>query len=357
MPPAGPSPQRRDADQPGALTAGAPGGWARPVRVLGGMRPRQHVQDVPTPPGAEEPRRFRPRLRYELLACATRGHELIGTDVATIVEDDALVARAEPRVRWHRCLRCDSWLPMPPPSAPQRDRIGRLDDIEVPLRGRPLRDRYVLRLIALDRGLHVVVLAAIAVVIVVYATHHNGLDAVFTRVLKDVQGGVGGPVHGGGGSLAIELRRVMAINTTNLYIAAVLVAAYAALEATEMVGLWLAKRWAEYLTFVATLVFIPYEVWELTRTVSWLKLVALVINVAIAVYLLLAKRLFGVRGGGAALERQRERDTGWAAVRRATWWLPEPGQEAPPPAWEASGPRRGRRSGAGWLAARPIWRR
>ena len=27
---------------------------------------------------------------------------------------------------------------------------------------------------------------------------------------------------------------------------------YAALEATEMVGLWFIKRWAEYLTFVAT---------------------------------------------------------------------------------------------------------
>ena len=78
--------------------------------------------------------------------------------------------------------------------------------------------------------------------------------------------------------------------------------------------------------------FIPYEVWELTRTVSWLKILTLVINVAIAVYLLLAKRLFGLRGGGRAEEAERERDTGWPALERATPWLvggPGPGPRAP----------------------------
>jgi uncharacterized membrane protein (DUF2068 family) len=270
---------------------------------------------------ATRPRRFVPRLRYELLACATRGHELVGTEVAEITQDDALVAREEPGVRWHRCLRCDSWLPLPPPTAPTRRHIGSLDDIEVPLRGRPLRDRYVLRLIALDRALHVLVLGALAAVILVYATHHHLLDAFFIRVLKDIQGGVGGPVHSTGGSISTELRQVMAINTTNLYIVGALVAAYAALEAIEMVGLWLGRRWAEYLTFLATIVFIPYELYELTRTVSWLKILTFLINVAIAVYLLLAKRLFGMRGGARAEHRQREHDTGWPAVRRATWWM------------------------------------
>ncbi|HEY6932021.1 MAG TPA: DUF2127 domain-containing protein [Marmoricola sp.] len=282
-------------------------------QVHGGQPPH-------TPPGTEAPRRLVPRLRYELLACATRGHELVGTAAAEITADDALVVREDGHVRWHRCLRCDSWLPLPPPSAPATRRIGRLEAIAVPLRGRPLRDRYVLRLIALDRALHVLALSALAAVILVYATHHHLLDAFFVRVLKDFQGGVGGPVHSGG-SVLEELRHVMAIKTTNLYIAGVLVLAYAALEATEMVGLWLARRWAEYLTFLATVVFIPYEVYELARSVSWLKVLTLLINLTIAVYLLLAKRLFGMRGGAAAERREREHDTGWPAVRRATWWI------------------------------------
>ena len=253
----------------------------------------------------------------------------MGTDVAEITPEDALVAREDSGARWHRCLRCDSWLPLPRPTAPVARRIGTLEDIEVPLRGRPLRDRYVLRAIAVDRAVHVVVLGGLAAVIFVYATHHHVLDSFFTRVLKDIQGGVGGPVRSGGGTISSELHHVMAISPTNLYIAGALVAVYAGLEATEMVGLWLGKRWAEYLTFLATIVFIPYEVYELARAVSWLKILTFLINVAIAVYLLFAKRLFGLRGGAAAEDRQREQDTGWPAVRRATWWLS--GADSPQP--------------------------
>jgi hypothetical protein len=82
--------------------------------------------------------------------------------------------------------------------------------------------------------------------------------------------------------------------------------------------LWLGRRWAEYLTFIATVVFVPYEVYELTTSISALKVLALVINVAIVIYLLMAKRLFGLRGGGRAERAEHERDTGWAPIERAT---------------------------------------
>ena len=39
---------------------------------------------------------------------------------------------------------------------------------------------------------------------------------------------------------------------------------------------------------------------------------------AVAVYLLYAKRLFGLRGGGRAEQAEREADTGWTAIERAT---------------------------------------
>lgn len=60
------------------------------------------------------------------------------------------------------------------------------------------------------------------------------------------------------------------------------------------------RLWAEYLTFIATVVFVPYESYELTRSISALKILAMVINVVIVVYLLGAKRLLGLRGGGKA---------------------------------------------------------
>ena len=91
-----------------------------------------------------------------------------------------------------------------------------------------------------------------------------------------------------------------------------------------MVGLWLAKRWAEYLTFVATTLLVPLEVYEITEGVSAFKVVTLVINVAIVMYLLLAKRLFGLRGGHRVVQERRQRLGGWEAIERATPEFPPP---------------------------------
>jgi hypothetical protein len=48
------------------------------------------------------------------------------------------------------------------------------------------------------------------------------------------------------------------------------------------------------------------------------KVIALIVNIAIVVYLLLAKRLFGLRGGAAADEELRRRDVGVEALLRTT---------------------------------------
>jgi len=61
--------------------------------------------------------------------------------------------------------------------------------------------------------------------------------------------------------------------------------AYAALFLTEGVGLAFGKRWAEYLTIVATASFIPLEVYELVRRLTIPRATALIINLAIVAYL------------------------------------------------------------------------
>jgi uncharacterized membrane protein (DUF2068 family) len=61
---------------------------------------------------------------------------------------------------------------------------------------------------------------------------------------------------------------------------------YAALFMTEGVGLWLEKRWAEYLTVVATISFIPFEVWEIVKRVTVLRVAIVIANIAIVIYLL-----------------------------------------------------------------------
>jgi len=61
--------------------------------------------------------------------------------------------------------------------------------------------------------------------------------------------------------------------------------AYAAVFIVEGVGLLRRRRWAEWLTVVVTASFIPFEIYELARRPGAGKVIALVLNVAIAAYL------------------------------------------------------------------------
>ena len=261
-----------------------------------------------------KPSRWRPRLHYELLACAVAGHELIGID-ARHLSEDRLVAREVDGVRWHRCLRCDSWLPVEAPAAPAREHPPAREQIELPLRGKPLRDKIVLRLIAINRAVHFVVLGAIAFVIFAFASNREALRSRFYKIVADLQTGAGtdrSPKHG----LLHQIDRAFSLSSGTVRLVGAVFIVYALVEGIEAFGLWYAKRWAEYLTFLVTASLLPLEVYELAHQISVLKIVTITINVAVVAYLLVAKRLFGMRGGVAAEHRQRDHDVGWQALER-----------------------------------------
>ena len=282
------------------------------------------------PPGTVKPKRFRPKLHWELIVCGTGGHELVGLDVAEIRPEDALLVIERDGVRWHRCLRCDSWLPLPAPEQPTRQTVPGRDELELPLRGKPLRDRIVLRLIAIDRALHFVVLALLGVAILIFASHRSQLRDEFYKVATALQQTVGGgPVQQEKVGLLGELNKLFSLRSSTLHWVGAGVLGYAALEGLEAIGLWFQKRWAEYLTFIATSLFLPLEVYEIAHHATAFKVIALIVNVAVVVYLLYAKRLFGIRGGVAAEERERELDVGWQALERT----------APVPAHREATPR------------------
>jgi uncharacterized membrane protein (DUF2068 family) len=253
---------------------------------------------------------------FETFSCAFRGHVLVGTEARNIEPSDSMVVRELGGLRWHRCLRCDSWIPKPRPTNPTEDCVPSRQEIEVPTRGRELRDRYVLRLIAIDRAIHVTVLVLFALVVLIFAGHEAAIQRDYVQVMNSLSGGP--TSRNGVHNFLGHFHHLFEIKPNSLIEVVILACAYASLEATEAVGLWYAKRWAEYLTLIATIVFIPYEIYELTRGVTTFKLVLFIINVAIALYLLLAKRLFGLRGGHKALEAQRATTSGWSAIERAT---------------------------------------
>ena len=276
------------------------------------------------PVGAEQHRPGRLRLRYELLGCALRGHLLTDRSAAAASGHQDLLVRPDdrhPGVTWHRCLRCDAWLPLAGPVPVRTDRKNPDGAVQVPLRGRPLRDRFVLRLIAVDRVIHFLLIGAVAVAIFLFANHRAQLQGDYTRVLNRLQAAVGGPLTDTvGKGLLSDMDRLFAVPTGRLYFYGAAIALYALINGVEAFGLWRARRWAEYLTLIETAVFLPIEMHELFVRVSPLKIITLVLNLAVVAYLLFAHRLFGIRGGGRADQAEKDRDTGWPPLQRTTPW-------------------------------------
>ena len=86
------------------------------------------------------------------------------------------------------------------------------------------------------------------------------------------------------------LEKVAGISPRTLHRLGVGTLLYAAVFATEGVGLLLAKPWAEYMTTIVTLSFLPIEVYELIKHPSVVKALVLLINLAVVIYLVLEIR-------------------------------------------------------------------
>lgn len=61
---------------------------------------------------------------------------------------------------------------------------------------------------------------------------------------------------------------------------------YAGLSMAEGIGLYLEKIWAEYLTLILTASFLPWELIEIMRRLTWVRASLLSINMVVFLYLL-----------------------------------------------------------------------
>jgi uncharacterized membrane protein (DUF2068 family) len=103
----------------------------------------------------------------------------------------------------------------------------------------------------------------------------------------------------------LVLEKVAMISPHRLREISVAIFLYAALDIIEGTGLALEKVWAEYLTLILTASFLPWELFEIIRHVTWLKVVLLTLNTAVVVYL-----VFHVQGRIRARAGQNSRPTG-----------------------------------------------
>jgi len=108
---------------------------------------------------------------------------------------------------------------------------------------------------------------------------HKDLVDVVTRFIVDL----GRDPEGRIANLILD--KVALIDPHRLKQISMAIFAGAALHIVEGVGLVLRKVWAEYVTLILTASFLPWEVIEIIRHVTWLKIVLTLLNLAVVIYL------------------------------------------------------------------------
>jgi uncharacterized membrane protein (DUF2068 family) len=249
--------------------------------------------------------------------CSIHGHvapaadaQYPGRELQTPLPDGSQLAR---------CLRCDAWVHTgtPPADAPSAE-------LPRPLRGKALDELVVIRAIALERAVHVVLFLALAVFLVVLEFGLPALQRDAQAVLPALDN-----TRSGQQLVARWLNDLANLDGGHVWVLAAMALGYAVLESVECVFLWRGERWAEYLTVVATAAFLPLEIYELSEKVSALRVGALLVNLAILAYLVWTKRLFGVRGGIRGLERELAADVDWQAIHVRAPLSPEVSPSVP----------------------------
>ena len=233
-------------------------------------------------------------MEWNLRTCARRGHVTYAPDEPEFrakLEADTPLGDA-----W-RCLRCGTYVLGEPHGT------GPAEDAPILLRGKALRAAFILRLLAVERWVRGAILLLLAAAVFELKSTQASIKEYVDKDLKALKPFFDQIHFNVSDSATIHaIEKVLNAKSSTLNLIAFGILFYALLQVVEGIGLWVLKRWGEYVAVVGTTLFIPLEVYELTEKISWLKIGALLVNVAAVLYLVLSKRLFGVRGGHAAYE-------------------------------------------------------
>ena len=233
-------------------------------------------------------------MDWSLLTCARKGHITYAPDEPSL--RNRLMTPAAAGQSW-RCLRCGTFVLGEPTAAGPASEAPRVR------RDRELRGVVILRFFAVERMVRAVIVAAAAYAVWRFRNSGADIQQAFNRELPRLRTFFRQFGYDLDHSKLVELiRHAFTLSPRTLGWFAAGLAAYAVIEVVEAVGLWLARRWGEYFAMVATSAGLPLEIYELAHKITLLRAGAFLVNVALVAYLVYAKRLFGVRGGGRAYE-------------------------------------------------------
>jgi uncharacterized membrane protein (DUF2068 family) len=235
-------------------------------------------------------------MDWNLRTCARKGHVTYAPDEA---EYRAKLEANTPLGDGWRCLRCGAYVLGEPHGS------GPAEDAPVLLRGKALRAAFILRALAIERWLRAVILLLLAAAVFKLKTTQASIKDLVDRDLTALKPFFNQIHFNVSDSATVNsIEKVLNAKQSTLNLIAFGILLYGLLQLAEGIGLWSLKRWGEYVAVVGTTLFIPLEVYELTEKISWLKIAVLVVNIAAVLYLVLSKRLFGIRGGHRAYEAQ-----------------------------------------------------
>jgi uncharacterized membrane protein (DUF2068 family) len=233
-------------------------------------------------------------VNWNLFGCARKGHVSYEPDEPDL--SSRLMAQTAGGVAW-RCLRCGAFV--------TDGCHSRGPAAEAPLirRGKELRSELLLRVFAVERVIRFLILGAAAYGVWRFRYDKAGIQKAFSNDLPAIRAlyrDLGFNVSHS--KLLGFIQDAFTLSSRTLLYLAIGLAVYAIIELVEAIGLWLGQRWGEYFAAAATSAFLPYELYDLAVKLTWLRVVALAINLLLVGYLLWSKRLFGVRGGKKAYE-------------------------------------------------------
>jgi uncharacterized membrane protein (DUF2068 family) len=233
-------------------------------------------------------------MDWSLLGCGRAGHVTFAPDEPELQEQ--LRAETAAGTAW-RCLRCADFIPGDPGGH------GPASSAPSVRRGQEVRSALILRVFAIERFVRALAFLGLAYGLWRFRTARQSISASFNRelpILRELFSQFGYRIDHS--KLVGLVQHALTLSTRSITLLAAGLAVYALVEVVEGAGLWLARRWGEYFAMVATSVGLPLEIYDLTRKVTATTLIFFAINLALVLYLVLTKRLFGARGGKHAYE-------------------------------------------------------
>ena len=261
-------------------------------------------------------------MDWSLLACGRSGHVTYAPAEPAV--RNRLIAHAGSGGEAWRCLRCGSYITGEPQAS------GPAAQAPVVRRDKEVRSAFILRVFAVERLLRALAVTALAFVVWRFEYARVSIEQAYQRelpLLRTLTSQLGFNIDHS--KLVGLFNRALRLSPGTIKLLAIGLAAYALIEIVEGIGLWQGRRWGEYFAMVATSLGLPYEIYDLSTKFGVTALVLFIINLALVVYLVVTKRLFGVRGGKRAYDaRLRSESVMEAAIEAAAAQEHEPAAAA-----------------------------